>query len=131
MTATAANETERNRAAAEVMYAAVKCGDVATFFSFVSPDVVVEEPEFLQYGGTYNGIEGLQRLFATLASEFDLSGLDFEQIVADGDYVCVIGTVPLAKGGAFKFIERARLQQGKVVALRVYVYDAASMLVAT
>ena len=125
---TPGSETERNRAAAEAMYGAARAGDAQTFFSFVSPDVVVEEPGFLSYGGTYDGIEGLQTLFATLASEFELSGLEFESIIADVDYVCVIGTAPLVRGGALSFIERARMREGKVVALRVYVYDASSLL---
>jgi len=128
MTTPGAEETERNRAAAEAMYGAAKAGDLQTFFSFMAPDVVVEEPGFLRYGGTYDGIDGLQTLFATLASEFDLAGLDFERIVADGDCVCAIGTAPLAGGGAVSFIERVRMREGKVVSLRIYVHDASSML---
>jgi ketosteroid isomerase-like protein len=128
MPTTGLEETERNRVAAEVMYGAAKVGDLETFFSFISPDVVVEEPGFLPYGGTYYGIEGLQKLFATLASEFDLAGLDFERIVADGDYVCAIGKAPLARGGALTFIERIRMREGKVVSLRIYVHEASGLI---
>ena len=114
------------------MYGAAKSGDAGTFFSFISPDVVVQEPEFLTYGGTFHGIEGLQNLFGTLAANFDLAGLDFERIVADGDYVCVIARVPLADGsGVFEFIERARIKDGKVTHLRIYVYDPSSLLEAS
>lgn len=120
-------KTERNRVAAEAMYGAAKSGDAPTFFSFISPDVVVEEPGFLPYGGTYHDIAGLQRLFTILVSEFDLAGLDFERIVVDGDYVCVLATAPLIKGGAVTFIERARMRDGKVLSLRIYVYDAANL----
>jgi|SRR6516164_8220232 hypothetical protein len=126
---TATTETDRNRAAVEEMYGAAKCGDIDKFFSFISADVTVEEPAFLPYGGTYEGLEGLQKLFGDLASKFDLSGLDFERFVADGEDFCVIGQIPLAAGAdVVSFIERGVIRDGKVVHLRIYIYDPASLL---
>ena len=121
--------TEHNRALAERMYGAVARGDVEGFLSFISPNVVVEEPDFLDYGGTYDGIDGLKGLFAKFATRFDLSGLDFERIVVDGAYVCAICRVPVLGGdNSVLFIERALIEADKVVSLRVYMYDARGLL---
>ena len=121
--------TEHNRALAEQMYGAIARGDIEGFLSFISPNVVVEEPDFLDYGGTYDGIDGLKTLFAKFATRFDLSGLDFERIVVDGDYVCAICRAPvLGTNNSVVFIERVLIEADKVIGLRVYMYDAGGLL---
>ena len=124
-----AEKTARNRAAAEAMYGAARAGDPATFFSYIDPEIVVEEPPFLPYGGRYDGIEGLQQLFGVLATTFDLTSLDFERITADGDYVCAIGRVGLADAsGTVAFIERCQMRDGKATHLRIYIHDPSTLL---
>ena len=121
--------TEHNRALAEQMYGAIARGDIEGFLSFISPNVVVEEPDFLDYGGTYDGIDGLKTLFAKFATRFDLSGLDFERIVVDGNYVCAICRAPvLGTNNSVVFIERVLIEADKVIGLRVYMYDLGGLL---
>jgi ketosteroid isomerase-like protein len=120
--------TERNREVAEQMYAAIGAGDVEKFLTFISPDVVVEEPPFLSYGGTYRGLDGLQQVIGNLGSTFDLGGLVIERITVDGDIVFAQCTIPLqGSGEVVTFTERVQLVDGKAAKLRVYMYDAASL----
>lgn len=121
--------TERNREVAEAMYAAVSAGDLAKFLTFISPDVVVEEPAYLSYGGTYRGHEGLQQLFDIFASTFDFGGLVIERITVDGDFVFASCSIKLqGSGDVVTFTERVQLVDGKAAHLRVYMYEAASLL---
>jgi len=109
--------------------ATIARGDIEGFLSFISPNVVVEEPDFLDYGGTYDGIDGLKTLFAKFATRFDLSGLDFERIVVDGNYVCAICRAPvLGTNNSVVFIERVLIEADKVIGLRVYMYDLGGLL---
>jgi hypothetical protein len=123
--------TKQTRVAAEAMYGAVKGGDLATFLSFVSPAIVVDEPDFLPYGGQYEGIDGLQRLFGEFAIRFDLSGLDIKHIVVDGQEVCAICEVPTASGrSVVEFIEHATYEDGKAVRLRIYMHHFGDLVAA-
>ncbi|TQC48644.1 nuclear transport factor 2 family protein [Rhodococcus sp. WS4] len=128
MTSNGPTETETNRALAQSMYQAVLGGDTERFLAFVSPEVVVEEPEFLSYGGKYQGFAGFQELFATLASKFDLAGMTVDRLVVDGDYVCAFGRVPILGGDDLvSFAERSIFENGKVTNFRVYLYDTGDL----
>lgn len=121
--------TASTRAAATAMYGAVAGGDLEAFMSFISPSIVVEEPPFLPYGGRYTGIDGLQRLFGVFAQRFDLSGLEIEQILVDGDHASAYCRVPTAgRTSTVVFVERAKFENGKAVNLRVYLHDAGNLL---
>lgn len=122
-------QTERSRALVHEMYGAVQRGDVETLFSGISPAVVVEEPPFLPYGGTYNGIAGLRALFAELGSRFDLGSVEFDTYVVDGEDFCAIGSVRLSGSGhSVAFIERGVIKDDKVVQLRIYIHDGGDLL---
>jgi ketosteroid isomerase-like protein len=130
MPTTEQNElTETNRSIAWEMYTAVGNGDVEKFFTFVSPDIVVEEPRFLPYGGTYRGFEGLTTLFGKFAGTFVLEGLIIDQITVDGESVVAFCRIPL-KGTdeTVVFAERVRIENGKAVSLHLYMHDAAALV---
>jgi ketosteroid isomerase-like protein len=40
----------------QAMYDAARAGDFDGFFAHLGDDIVLEEPDFLPYGGTYQGI---------------------------------------------------------------------------
>ncbi len=65
--------TTANRRLIVDMYAAAKAGDVDGFFSALSPEVVITEPSFLPYGGTYRGIDEFRALFGDVAKFLDMS----------------------------------------------------------
>ena len=125
----AADVTAGTRAAATAMYGAVARGDLETFMSFISPSIVVEEPPFLPYGGRHTGIDGLQRLFGEFAQRFDLSGLEIDRVLVDGDHACAFSRVPTAdRTSTVVFVERAIFENGKAINLRVYLHDTGNLL---
>ncbi len=60
---------------------------------YVAEDIVWDNPlpENIPFGGRYEGIEGLVRYFTQLASEIEMSPLNFTEIIADEDRVAVVG----------------------------------------
>jgi hypothetical protein len=71
------------REVVERFYAAVSAKNVDAIVQLAddrfAPDVVVREPESLPYGGSYEGLEKVKRLFTGLASP--RSPIDAEQMV--------------------------------------------------
>lgn len=103
------------REAVERFYAAVRARDPQAIADLIdgwfATDVVVSEPESLVYGGRYEGIDPVRRLFAGSASPrsvLDGSQLIVEQIVesvAESDrlgHVFVAVSFPLTPPGADK-----------------------------
>jgi hypothetical protein len=101
------------REAVERFYAAVRARDpegIAELIdSWFAADVVVSEPDSLVYGGRYEGIDAVRRLFAGSASPrtvLDGSNLNVDQIVesvAESDrlgHVFVAVSFPLTPPGA-------------------------------
>jgi hypothetical protein len=123
-----ADVNEQTRELVKEIYAAALSGDVEKFLSFVSPDVVIEEPAFLPHGGTYNGLDGLQGLFGHLTTTFDFPNAGIEHFMVAGEHYCAIGAVPLVEDQRlFTFAEQGRISGGKLVYLRIFVHDMASM----
>ncbi|BBY25812.1 nuclear transport factor 2 family protein [Mycobacterium stomatepiae] len=129
MSSTITELTERTREAAEAMYGSVTRGDLETFMSYVSPSVAIVEPDYLPYGGRYQGLDGLQRLFAEFAVRFNLSGLQIERIMVDGAHVCAICRVPTASGkSVVEFIEHAVFEDERAVELRIYMHHLGDLV---
>jgi ketosteroid isomerase-like protein len=116
--------TEANRAIITEMYAAAQRGDLQSFFAAMSPDLVVVEPRFLPYGGTYRGIDGLQLLMGEVTKILDMGALKVKRVIADGDHVLGFITVPLlAKDSEVELLEYSILRDGKVVEIRLFFHD--------
>ena len=114
----------RTRDVVARMYDAAAGGDLDGFFGAMSDDVVVREPRFLSYGGTYSGKDELVALVSKLAAEFDLSTLKAEYIVADGDRAFAVLRIGLAGSDESLVVaEESRVRDGKVTELRVFVHD--------
>ena len=101
------------REAVERFYAAVRARDPQAIADLIdgwfAADVVVSEPGSLVYGGRYEGIDAIKRLFTGSASPrsvLDGSRLDVEQIVesvAESDrlgHMFVAVNFPLVPPGA-------------------------------
>ena len=117
--------TEDNRALITEMYAAAKRGDFESFFAVISPDVVVTEPHFLPYGGSYHGLDGLERLFSDVTQILDLPNLTVDRLIADGDHVLGLIRVPIAgTDSEVNLAELSIIEDGKVVEMRIYFHDA-------
>jgi ketosteroid isomerase-like protein len=120
--------SDSNRALVTSMYEAAKRGDLDTFVAALSPDVVVIEPAFLPYGGTYRGVEAFLSLFADLAATFHIAGLNVDRIIADGDVVLGFLRMPLAnQESVLGVIEQSTLRDGKVTEMRIFVHDLGAL----
>jgi ketosteroid isomerase-like protein len=112
------------------MYEAALGGDLAGFFAHIAPDVVTHEPPFLPYGGSYSGVGALMELLGEQVSRhLDIARPKIDRIVADGDRAfTVIRLRCQATGEETLLAEEAVVRAGKVVELRVFYFDAGSLI---
>jgi ketosteroid isomerase-like protein len=121
-------DTELNRARIEQMYSAAKRGDLEGFFAVISPDVVVTEPQFLPYGGSYRSIDELAGLFAEVTQLLDLPNLTVDHLIADGDHVLGLIRVPIiGQDSEVTLAELSIIRDGKVAEMRIYFHDAGTL----
>jgi ketosteroid isomerase-like protein len=112
------------------MYEAALGGDMPGFFACIDPEVVTHEPPFLPYGGAYSGIGALMELLGEQVSQhLDIAHPKIDRIVADGDRAfTVIRLQCQATGEETLLAEEAVVRDGKVVELRVFYFDAGSLI---
>ena len=121
-------DTEANRATIAAMYAAAQQGDLQGFFAAMAPDVVVVEPSFLPYGGTYRGIEGLQTLMGEVTQILDMGALKVKRVIADGDHVLGFITVPIVgTDSEVELLEYSIMRDGKVSEIRLFFHDLGAL----
>lgn len=120
--------TEQNRALLRNFYDAALRGDMAALTSYFADDVVVSEPDFLPYGGTYRGAEGFAALLAAMAPHADLAGLVVGDIHADDNTVYATIQLPDKHTGELvELIERAVIRDGKIAELSIFAHTARSL----
>ena len=122
--------TDETRRVVTEMYDAALGGDLAGFFERIDPDVVTHEPPFLPYGGSYSGRPALMQLLGDEVSRhLDIAHPKIDRIVVDGDRAfTVIRLRCQATGEETLLAEEAVVRQGKVVELRVFYFDAGSLI---
>jgi len=117
-------DTEANRATVAAMYAAAQQGDLERFFAAMAPDLVVIEPSFLPYGGTYRGVEGLQTLMGEVTKILDMGALKVKRVIADGDHVLGFLTVRIVgTNSEVELLEYSIMRDGKVSEIRLFFHD--------
>ncbi|BBY25809.1 nuclear transport factor 2 family protein [Mycobacterium stomatepiae] len=120
--------SDSNLALVTSMYEAVKHGDLDTFVAALSPDIVVIEPAFLPYGGTYRGVDKFLSLFGDLAATFDVAGLSVDRVIADGETVLGFLRMPLAdQKSVLDVIEQSTIRDGRVTEMRIFVHDLGAL----
>ncbi|HEY4410713.1 MAG TPA: nuclear transport factor 2 family protein [Acidimicrobiia bacterium] len=122
--------TDETRRVVTRMYDAAVGGDMAGFFACIDPEVVTHEPPFLPYGGSYLGIGALMDLLARdVSKHLDITQPKIDRIVVDGDRAfSVIRLRCQATGDETLLAEEAVVRRGKVVELRVFYFDAGSLI---
>jgi hypothetical protein len=121
--------TETNRAIVEKLYAAAASGDLAAIAGFVAEDVVVIEPDFLPYGGTYRGLAEFAALMPSIGQCLDLTSVRVNYTIADGDRVAAcLGIKDVNTGEYTDFIEQSTLRDGKIVEMKLFYHDGQSMI---
>jgi len=124
------NLTDETRRVVTEMYGAALGGDLAGFFTYIDPEVVTHEPPFLPYGGSYSGLDSLMELLGEqVIRHLDITQPKIDRIVADGDRAfTVIRLRCQATGEETLLAEEAVVRAGKVVELRVFYFDAGSLI---
>lgn len=106
------------------MYQAALDGDVETVLASVAEDFVLFEPPFLPYGGTFEGVAGLQRLLAEATQILELPTMTLEYVFGEGERVCAVITCDLRDGGQrATVLEEWIVRDGKISWGRVYWFD--------
>jgi len=121
--------TELNRSIIESFYAAGTRGDIETMMSYLADDVVIYEPPYLSFGGEYLGKDGLAAIYGAVVQLADVTQFKIHHILVDGDRAVAVGGFPVNDTGQFThFAEETRLADGKIVEIRIFYYDAQSLL---
>jgi ketosteroid isomerase-like protein len=110
---------------AERLYAAAAAADMAALRELLADDVVIEVAPFVAYGGTYRGFDEFAGCFAQALGVIDLPRLELDGLTADDERAYGRVRVPLVEGdGEASIIEEWTVRDGKVVAGRVFYFDA-------
>ncbi len=127
----AATQTAESKCIVEEMYAAGARNDFEGVMKCMDKDVVVIEPPYLPYGGTYKGIGEFQRLLGIITAYADLSTVRLQYAVAEGDRVmAVLNILDKGTGKDLHLAEQSTVRNGKVVEMKIFYFDAGSMIAA-
>jgi ketosteroid isomerase-like protein len=128
MTATA-DHSAASRQVVTHVYDAGARGDVTALLALMADDLVVEEPGFLPYGGTYESPQGLGQLFGKIAAVLDVAHMQVDYLVAEGERVFGVIRIPdRHTGQPVLLVEESTVRDGKVVHMRIFVHDAQSLI---
>ena len=118
-----------NRQIVVDFYAAGVRGDLEAFMSYLADDFVLYEPPFLPYGGTYRGKQAMLEGFGKIGEYLDVSGLEVDHLVADGEHVIGILRAPdRATGELVLIAEESTLRDGRIVEMRVFFHEGRSLV---
>src|SRR3984893_3386137 len=117
-------QTEQPRRVVRAIHAASARGDLEKERQLFSPDLVIEEPPYLPYGGTYHASGGFLRL-ATHAIQFvDFSSLVLESLTVEGNLAFAVIRVRLLSGTEIIATEQWRVEKGLAVHCRISWFEA-------
>jgi uncharacterized protein len=121
--------TDANRALMAGLYDAAVAGDFEAVLACLDPDVVVHEPHFLPYGGTYNGIDAFAAMIPKVLEVFDLPSMKVDRLIADGDRVIGIIRMPdRANGEDVLLAEESVIRDEKIVEINVFYNNIQTLL---
>jgi ketosteroid isomerase-like protein len=121
--------TARSREVVTAVYKAGAGGDVETLLGLMADDLVVEEPWFLPYGGTYETPQGLAELFGKIGAVLDVTQMQIDYLVCDADHVIGIIRIPDRRTGHDVLLaEESTVRDGKVARMRIFFHDTQSLI---
>lgn len=114
------------------VYAAFGAGDIPRLLSFVTPDVVWDEPETVgvPWAGTRRGRDGVEDFFRVVAEAAEVEVFEPRAFLAAGDRVVVLGFERLrtrATGRTYEahWAHAFTLRDGEIAHFREYADTAA------
>ena len=121
--------SETNKRIVETMYAAGARNDFQAVMGCMDENVVVIEPPYLSYGGIYRGLAEFQKLMGIINEYADLSTVRLQYSVAENDRVIGILEFKDRKTGKqLHLAEQSTLCNGKVVEMKIFYFDAGSLI---
>jgi ketosteroid isomerase-like protein len=117
-------QTEQTRQVVRAIHAASARGDLDKERQLFSPDLIIEEPPYLPYGGTYHGYDGFLRLALQAVKFVDFSSLVLDSLTVEGDLAFAVCRVRLVTGAEVIATEQWRVQDGLAVHCRISWFDA-------
>ena len=117
-------QTEETRRVVQAIHAAAASGEVDQERQFFSPDLVIEEPPFLPYGGEYRGYDGFLKLASRAVEFVDFSSLVLESLTVEGALAFAVVRARLFSGLEFIATEQWRVENGLAVHCRISWFDA-------
>ena len=118
---------ERNKRVVEAFFDAGSRGALDEAQSYMADDIVIHQASYLPYGGTFTK-DQFPDLAVTMSRYIRMRDARLVRVLADGDYVFVVLTVPDARTG-YPCVQgiQIRLQDGKFVENTIFFHDAGSM----
>ena len=100
-------------------------GDVTRALEYLDPGIVWEAIPDAPDAGTYRGHAGVRRYMEDWLGDFDSLGLDFEEIIDEGQQLVITQCArATGKGSGAKtelhYAAAYRLEQGKIVEIREF-----------
>lgn len=121
--------TEANRKLVQGMYDASESGDIAGFMACLDENLVLLEPTYLPYGGRYDGAKSFPALLEKASPYLDVPTLRLESLIADGDVVVALVRVKTVNHDSeVQIAERIRIQNGKVVEMKIYFHELGTLV---
>ena len=117
-------QTEETRRVVQAIHAAAASGDIDKERRLFSPNLVIEEPPYLPYGGTYHGYDGFLELASRAVEFVDFSSLVLESLTVEGSLAFSVVRARLFSGPEFIATEQWRVENGLAVHCRISWFDA-------
>jgi uncharacterized protein len=103
---------------------AAQSGDIAAFLSALHQDVRLHEPDFLPYGGLYEGPESFLAGIGAAGSVLDVAKAELLNASADETRTVLLMAVPLLSTGECMHItEHWSVEDGLVTDVRVFWFE--------
>jgi ketosteroid isomerase-like protein len=120
----ASQQTEQTRQVVRAIHAASARGDIDSERQLFSPDLIIEEPPYLPYGGTFHGYDGFLDLASQAVKYVDFSSLVLESLTVEGNLAFAVVRVRLLAGAEIIATEEWRVEDGLAVHCRISWFDA-------
>jgi hypothetical protein len=117
-------QTQETRRIVSAIHAASARGEIEKERQLFSPDLVIEEPPYLPYGGTFHGYDGFLQLAAHAVEFVDFSSLVLESMTVEGHLAFAVVRVRLWSGPQVVATEQWRVENGLAVYCRISWFDA-------
>jgi hypothetical protein len=117
-------QTEQTRRVVRAIHAASARGDLESERQLFSPQLVIEEPPYLPYGGTFHGYDGFLQLASQAIRFVDFSSLVLDSLTVEGDLAFAVIRVRLLSGTEIIATEQWRVEKGLAVYCRISWFDA-------